>query len=310
MRSQDSQDAEPGQLGCEAMTGPPPQQFPRSARLDAALVLRQLAEITGVRLADEGPCPGGQVGAAYVRWPGGHRSVLTAAPPGSEPAVRRTESLLAAGRAAGVPAPRYELVAELPAALVVVQELLPGSAPAVITRRVLDSMLEMHRRCRGILAGREDQPAPSLYLRTDGPGFCLHEPLARYDRRTARLLAVVEEIGAAVPEHLAGDDLVHFDFHPENVLVDAAGVVTGVVDWDGAGRSNGYLDLVTLRFDLAHRAPDLGRWLAELMRDAAPDDVIRACWAHMSLRLVDWCIRHWTSSRVTAWLDIAEALRP
>jgi len=32
---------------------------------------------TGVALRIEGPCPGGQVGAAYVAWPDGHRSVLT-----------------------------------------------------------------------------------------------------------------------------------------------------------------------------------------------------------------------------------------
>jgi aminoglycoside phosphotransferase (APT) family kinase protein len=171
-------------------------------------------------------------------------------------------------------------------------------------------MIEVNQRCRGILAGRDDLPGASLYLRADGPGYCLHEPLARYDRRTARLLAAVEEIGARVPGHLAGDDLVHFDFHPENVLADAAGTVTGVVDWDGASRGDGYLDLYTLRFDLARRAPDLGRWLAGPLRDAAPDDVAAACWAHMSLRLVDWSIRHYTASHVTTWLEVAEELRP
>jgi hypothetical protein len=285
-------------------------KFPRVTRLDAGTVLSQLAEATGILLADDGACPGGHVGACYVRWPDGHRSVLTLAPQGGARAVRRTEPLLAAARAHGVPAPRYELVAELPSAAAIVQELLPGSPPAVTGRRTVESMIEVNGRCHGILAGRDDLPIPSLYLRADGPGYCQHGPLAHYDRRTARLLAEVEEIGAAVPEQLAGDDLVHLDFHPENVLVDAAGAVTGVVDWDGAGRGNGYLDLVTLRFDLARRAPDLGRWLAELMRGAAPDDVVLACWAHMSLRLVDWSIRHYTASYVTTWLDVAEALRP
>jgi hypothetical protein len=285
-------------------------EFPRAARLDAGAVVRQLATVMGVRLSLTGMCPGGQVGAAYVRWPDGHRSVLTCAPPGHADAARRTESLLAAGRAHGVPAPRYELVAELPSAVAIVQELLPGSPPAVVGRRTVESMIEVNRRCRGILAGHADRPDPSLYLRADGPGYCLHGPLAHYDRRTARLLAEVEEIGAAVPERLAGDDLVHFDFHPENVLVDTAGAVTGVVDWDGAGRSNGYLDLFTLRFDLAHRAPDQGRWLGGRLRDAASDEVILACWAHMSLRLVDWSIRHHTASHVTTWLEVAEVLRP
>ena len=283
--------------------------FPRVARLDVAAAVAQLRDTAGVRLEVEGPCPGGQVGAAYVRWPDGRRSVLTTRPPGSAAAAQRTEALLAVGRAHGVPAPRYELVQELPGATAVVQELLPGSAPAAPSRRTIESMIEVNQRCRNILADRDD-PAPSLYLREDGPGFCLHGPLADYDQRTARLLAEIEEVGAAVPEHLAGTDLVHFDFHPENVLVDGAGTVTGVVDWDGAGRSHGYFDLFTLRFDLARRAPDLGRWLAGQLQGTAPDDVVLACWAHMSLRLVDWVIRHFTAPYVTTWLGVADALRP
>ena len=278
-------------------------------RLDAGAGVRQLAEVAGIRLEVEGPCPGGQVGAAYVRWPNGRRAVLTLAPPGAAAAARRTEALLAAGRAHGVPAPRYTMVQELPGATVIVQEVLPGTPPAAPGRRTVESMIEVNQRCRGILADRDD-PAPSLYLREDGPGFCLHRPLAAYGRRTARLLAEIEEAGEAVPEHLAGTDLVHFDFHPENVLVDAAGTVTGVVDWDGAARSHGYFDLYTLRFDLARRAPELGRWLAAQLRGAAPDEVVLACWAHLSLRLVDWCIRHYTAPYVTAWLEVAEALRP
>jgi Phosphotransferase enzyme family len=283
--------------------------FPRVTRLDAAAAVRQLADVTGVRLEVEGPCPGGQVGAAYVRWPGGRRTVLTLAPPGAAGAARRTDALLAVGRAHGVPAPRYVMVQELPGATAIVQEVLPGIPPAALARRTVESMIEVNQRCRGILADR-DNPAPSLYLREDGPGFCLHQPLAADGRRTARLLAQIEEAGAAVPEHLAGTDLVHFDFHPENVLIDHTGTVTGVVDWDGAGRSHGYFDLYTLRFDLARRAPELGRWLAGQLHGAAPDEVVLACWAHMSLRLVDWGIRHYTAPYVTTWLEVAEALRP
>jgi aminoglycoside phosphotransferase (APT) family kinase protein len=171
-------------------------------------------------------------------------------------------------------------------------------------------MVELTSRCRGLLAGRPDLPAPSLYLRTDGPGFCLHGAMASYDRRTARLLAAIETAGAAVPESLEGSDLVHFDFHPENVLVDPTGAVTGVVDWDGAARSDGALDLMTLRFDLARRAPELGRWVAGLVRDAAPERVRLACWAHLSLRLVDWAIRELTSTDVDAWLRVAAELMP
>jgi hypothetical protein len=91
--------------------------FPRTARLDVGAVLRQLVQVTGTVLTEDGACPGGQAGAAYVRWPDGHRSVLTSRPAGSLASVRQSEALLALGRAAGIPAPRYELTAELPSAV-------------------------------------------------------------------------------------------------------------------------------------------------------------------------------------------------
>jgi hypothetical protein len=285
-------------------------EFPRVARLDAELALCQLSDTTGLVLIADGAPPGGQVGASYVRWPDGHRSVLTWQPPGTFSDVRQAASLLQLAKACGVPAPLYELVEELPAAVVIVQELLPGTRPTTISQRTVESMIEVNQRCRGLLAGRSDLPPPSLYLRTDGPGFCLHEPLRRYDRRTARLLDAIEEIGATLPEHLVGDDLVHMDFHPENVLVDPTGDVSGVVDWDAINRGNGDFDLITLRFDLARRAPDLGRRLQHQLAATVPEDLALAAWAHLSLRLVDWSIRHLTPVDVTTWLDIAESLHP
>jgi hypothetical protein len=283
--------------------------YPRAARWRPETVLAELATATGVRLVSEGWCRGGQIGACYVRWADGHRSVLTAGPPGGLEAAQRAAALTADARAAGVPAPRYELVAGLPSCTAAVQELLPGTVPATVTRRTVTSMVEVTRRCRGLLADRTDLPAPSLFLRTDGPGFCLHGAMASYDPRTAQLLAAIEEAGAGLPEHLTGEALVHFDLHPENVLADETGEVTGVVDWDGAARSDGALDLMTLRFDLARRAPELGHWVGGLLRESAPEEVRLACWAHMSLRLVDWAIRELTADDVEAWLRVATELR-
>jgi Phosphotransferase enzyme family len=283
--------------------------YPRATRWRPEVVLAELATATGTLLVSEGPCRGGQIGACYVRWADGHRSVLTAGPPGGLEAAQRAAALTADARAAGVPAPRYELVAGLPSFTAVVQELLPGTVPATVTRRTVTSIVELTRRCRGLLADRTDLPAPSLFLRTDGPGFCLHGAMASYDPRTARLLAVIEQAGARMPEHLSGEDLVHFDLHPENVLVDETGEVTGVVDWDGAARSDGALDLMTLRFDLARRAPALGRWVAGLLRESVPEPVRLACWAHMSLRLVDWAIRELTADDVEVWLRVATEVR-
>jgi hypothetical protein len=285
---------------------------PRAARWNTAAVLALLARTTGVELVDEGRCragqPGaGQIGAAYVRWPDGHRSVLTCSPAASP--ASGAGALAATARAAGVPAPAYELVAWLGDVTAVVQELLPGAPPTIMTRHTVESMLAVHGRCRGLLAARPELIPPSLYLRSNGPGFCLHGAMATYNSRTARLLAAIERAGRRVPEFLPGDDLAHFDFHAENVLVDDQGSVTGVVDWDGACRSDGALDLMTLLFDLSHRAPGLAGLVQDQLLAEASEPVRLACWAHMSLRLVDWSIRELDATAVGLWTEVAEQLR-
>lgn len=149
-----------------------------------------------------------------------------------------------------------------------------------------------------------------LYLCDDGPGFCLHGPLRRHGRRTRLLDEWVAAVAAEHPDDLlAGHDAVHFDFHPGNVLA-SDGSVTGVVDWDGAARGDRALDLVTLRFGVhgASADPAVPRRLDALL-DAVPEAVLRRCWAHMSLRMVDWAIRHFAHEDIEHWLDLAERRR-
>jgi hypothetical protein len=182
--------------------------------------------------------------------------------------------------------------------------------PTAISRQLVADMIEVNQRCRGRLTDQADLPAPSLYLRTDGPGFCLHDAMGSYDGKTARLLAAIHEIGSAEPDCLAGPDLVHFDFHPDNVLVDASGRISGVVDWDGANRGDGTFDLYTLRFVLARSAPELGEWIGGKLTESAAPHILRACWAHLSLRLIDWSIRELTTADVSAWVQVATDLMP
>jgi aminoglycoside phosphotransferase (APT) family kinase protein len=100
--------------------------------------------------------------------------------------------------------------------------------------------------------------------------------------------------------------VVHGDFHHENLLAQG-GRLTGVVDWDGAGRGDHRLDLVTLRFGLR---PDNSTAAARARLDAVvdqlPGDVLTPAWAHMSLRMADWAIRHFDPADVSYWLDLAE----
>jgi len=273
-------------------------QWPRSARFDAPRIVEALAAEHGIRLTIDGPCPGGEVGAAYVRWPDGRRSVLNSGSPHAGP-------LLDLARAAGLPAPRYELVTELGGTTVIVQQRLPGAPPTTVDDDLVDQLAGFNDRCAGLLAGRPDLPAPGLFLTTDGPGFCLHEPLAAHSPRSARLLERIHEIGATTPP-VTGDDLVHLDFHPGNTLVEN-GHLTGVIDWDGAARGDRHFDLVTLAFNLTgsgtpHLAGRLHDRLAHLDEDRR-----RSYWAHMSLRQVDWSIRHHDDQTVNHWLTVAES---
>jgi len=272
------------------------------AKLDAQQLLREVNDATGAGLEFLGQAAAGEVGAAFVRWPDGRDGVLTRGF-GSAADLRRTAEVLDAARQDCLPVPRYDLLAELPGSVGVVQERLPGQAPQTVDRALLESMIALTDQ----FADRGGSlPVPSMYLLESGPGFCLHESLQVYDDRTRKLLDRVHEIGRAEPGGMAGDDLVHLDFHTGNVLTDA-GRITGIVDWDGIGRGDRRFALVTLRFDAHVRLPgaDL-TWFDDLLQTRLAPAVLRLYWAHMTLRLVDWSIRHHTPADTTRWLDFAE----
>ncbi|MFG2626777.1 phosphotransferase [Streptomyces sp. NPDC048473] len=284
-----------------------PQNWTRAERLDADRLTEALYAETGIRLVVEGPCPGGQVGAAYVRWPDGHRSVL------KWRQLTRLKDLRAGPltvcevlHAHGYPCPSTELAVQVDNAVVLVQECMPGAPMECLDHHGLDQALALNESQAGLLAARTDVPLMNLYLLDDGPGYCLHEPLRRHSRRSGALEHRVKSVGADHPRQLPGDDVVHQDFHHGNLLA-LDGSVTGVIDWDGAGRGDRRFDLVTLRFGLHADAqpPGVTCRLNDIL-DGLPDDVLRPSWAHMSLRMVDWAIRHFAPGDVEHWLDLAE----
>ncbi|MFJ2792212.1 phosphotransferase [Streptomyces sp. NPDC087290] len=284
-----------------------PQNWARAERLDADRTAAAVYAGTGVELVVEGPCPGGEVGAAYVRGPDGRRWVLK-----SRPGTRIEE--LRAGplavcevlRARGYPCPATELALQVGCAAVLLQQLLPGTPIERLDHHGLDQALALNASQAGLLAEHPRIPSMNLYLLDDGPGYCLHDPLRHHNRRSAALEQRIRATGAGHPRRLAGDDVVHQDFHHGNLLA-VDGTVTGVIDWDGAGRGDRRFDLVTLRFGLHadEQPPGVVRRLDAIL-DALPEDILRPCWAHMSLRMTDWAIRHFTPGEVEHWMDLAE----
>jgi Phosphotransferase enzyme family len=276
-------------------------------RLDPERAVAQLSAATGERLTVERPCPGGQLGAAYVRWPDGRRSVLKRIPHCTVATLRRGPLAVAeALRAQGYPAPAVQLAAQVGGAVLLVQDLLPGQPAETVDPPFLQQALALNRRQRGSLQGRPDIPSYELHLRHDGPGICLHEPLRRFSPRSRALERRIAALGAQLPDRLAGDDAVHGDFHARNLLVQR-GRVAGVIDWDRAARGDCRFDLAVLRFLLrpGQSAPGVSDRLDRLL-DAAPEELARGAWAHISLRMVDWAIRHFAPPRVEAWLDVTD----
>lgn len=289
-----------------------PGGFPTVRRLDAPALLDGLERAAGVRFEVLGPLDGGQVGAARVRWPDGHEGVLkwrldyTVAQMQAGP-LAAAEAL----RARGYPAPATELVAHVDDAVVTVQELLQGTKTYHMDEGLFEQALALNARHVGVLAGRDDVSRINLFLTADGPGYCLHEPLRRFDERTAALERWVAKVGADSEPLMPGDDVVHQDFHPGNMLsVTVPGGterrLTGVIDWDGAGRGDAGFDLVTLRFGIHPAGAD--RAVIErldTLLDRMPAHVLRPAWAHMSLRMTDWAIRHFPSDEVATWVALA-----
>lgn len=284
-------------------------QFARAARLDAARLADRLAADAGVRLEVDGRSSGGQVGAAYVRWPDGHRSVLTYVPATALTRSHETARNLEFVRSAGVPAPRYELVVDLGDEVAIIQELMPGSPPERVDVGLVEQMLALNHRLYGVLAGVTGVAAVPLYLTESGPGFHLHEPLQAHSARSRRLLGWIREVGATVPPVMAGDDLVHVDYHPGNVLVDKNGTISAIVDWDGTARGDARFAIVVMRFTgpPGQLPTDVAARIDHAIDEELTPDELRPFWAALSLRLVDWSIRHFTDPATERWLDLAES---
>lgn len=285
----------------------PPSRWPRVERLNAQRVASAIQEAAGVALRIDGPCPGGQAGAAYATWPDGHRSVLTWRPATRLAALREGPlAVIEALRPTGYPAPAAELAIQAGDSVALVWELLPGAPITQLTPALLEEALALNNLQAGQLAGHPGIPANDLYLTRDGPGFCLHQPLREHSARTQAIHRWISTVGASHPRRLSGDDAVHFDYHPGNILA-SQGHITGVVDWDGAARGDRRLDLVTLRFGIhAISADPAATAHLDRLLDVIPSHVLSPMWAHMSLRMTDWAIRHFTPGDVSHWLDLAE----
>ncbi|MBM7783395.1 aminoglycoside phosphotransferase family protein [Tenggerimyces flavus] len=275
-------------------------------------------ERAGCGLELIGIAPQGQSGgAAFVRWPDGHQSVVTTAM-ASLDHMRQTAEILAYAKGLGLPVPHHELLLPRDDGLVaVVQERLPGKPIAASDASTIDAMVALNERFAHLLADRTDVPIPPLCLRESGDPVPRHEPLEQHSDRSRRLLKRIKELGAADIHEMDGDDLVHVDLTVPNILFDDEGNLSGVVDWNfGVARGDRRFGLVKLLFDLTWAAgspgeeqaprPDALERAAEAV-DAIEPEKLKLYWAHWTLAMLYWTIRSGYEEVIAIHLDLGES---
>jgi aminoglycoside phosphotransferase (APT) family kinase protein len=136
--------------------------------------------------------------------------------------------------------------------------------------------------------------------------YCVISSLENYSRRTADLL---ERLQGLVTEWdglpFRSGDIVHFDFHHNNILFNDADL-TGVVDWDGVSAGDRAFDLVTLLFYLHDNQPASDVLWRELQMRSTRE-AVGSYLAHMIVRQLDWLIRFYDEEVVEVFTGISEA---
>ena len=290
----------------------PADEYRPVTRLDGDEVVRVILAAGGPRLEIREPMREGAVGAFAVVRDDGTDWILTVASPrvpgDDERRFDDALELMELARAWGVPMPRYEAVIPLPdGSAAILQERMPGVPVTEVTAALVDHVVGLAELRRNLLVGtRFEGRGIDLFLTRSGPGFCHHEPLRTHSDATRALLARIEAIGAEYGDMLTGTDLVHLDYHLGNVLVHEHDHdrVAAIVDWGGARAGDLAVDLVLLRFDLSWRAPTFADDVEQTLRNEIDDATFLRVWAHASLRLVDWSIRHHPQD-VDHWVALA-----
>lgn len=260
----------------------------KASKLVAAINARHGSQLTlGERFA------GGEQGAYAVREPDGRRLVLKwnsapAALDGYQLARALTERL----HDLGYPVPRYVFLDVGADVAYAVQDELPGAPQGTLRAELLPRLLELNAlQAQSAPAPNLDWPGEIVRSILHGcDGYCVIDSLRDYSADTKRLLVALQALAAASADvRCPRSDIVHYDFNPANILV-AGGVVSGVIDWDGARSGDCAFDLATLLFYTP--APELQTALWETASAHSSPAAVRLYLAHMIVRQVDWSIRH------------------
>lgn len=256
----------------------------------------QVAELAGVTLVRR--CPEGEIGAFEVRLADGRPAVLKWYEDAAvRPRLDWMLSAVAALRDAGYPVPRYEPVVEVPGALVVLQEWMPGAVsdevpPELVTRVIelnalqaglTDSLNADARYARAsVQSSAQEGTWPAMLV----DGLTTPRPASPYVPEAAQIAAALSSSGITVPT----DDAMHIDLHHRNVL-QVDGRLSAVVDWETCRPGDRWYDLVVFALCLeVATAPASAEPVWRLIDAHVAPELVRAYTAYLALRLIDWSL--------------------
>lgn len=289
------------------MLEPMAREATTGAGLHPADAASLLAGLTGERYELVGRLAGGETGAHEVLGPDGPLVVKWESSPRAK--ALRTEAVVLAERLrdqGGWPVPRQRVL-DVGDWRFFLQEFMPGETVRVVTLGLADQLLDLHARRLGMATPADPSHWPAALLETlteGGVGYCRHDSLRGDDGRTARLLARIEAYGRSVdPDDLDGEDVVHWDLHPGNLLAGPDGL-SAIVDTDFAAVGDGAFDLVMLATaSLALPCePGVRTRLSRAAFEGLGDTKRRAYLAHLFVRFLDWAIRRGAAGEVEFWL--------
>lgn len=283
--------------------------------LDAEAAERLLRDVARRDFRLVGRLHGGESGAHEFVAPDGRRVVIKwDARPSS--ARARGEGVTLSERLrteAAWPVPAQSVV-DVEGVRFVVQEFMSGTTPRRFSHAVVDELLELHERRRGLARPGDPNRWPADLVKTltvGGDGYCLHSSLREYDSRTRALVERIEAFGSSLdPDDLSGaHDVVHWDLHAGNLLVDGD-ALSAIVDTDFAAVGDAQFDLVMLAVSSLDLPCDPG--VRERLFASALDDLdelrSQMYLAHLFLRVIDWPIRRRRHDEVELWLERADDL--
>lgn len=282
------------------------------SKLTPAALLEAINRQHGAEMTLDGRFQGGEQGAYRIVDRAGVALVLKRGEGAAHLAWLQVAAATTAHlRTLGYPAPTYRLVGRALGANYSIQEILPGWPAGRIEAELLPDLLSLNALQAGqAIVEPRAWPAPVVdTVLFGGEGFCLLDTMRDYSAATRELLGVVQRLVSDHADTLCETrDIVHIDFTPANILVEA-GHVSGVIDWEGTCSGDRAFDLATLLF-YSYADPDIRRALwQETLRWAKPG-ILCVYMAHLILRQVEWSARHHDRATVDQWLGrAADVLR-